>query len=297
MTFDAQVPTQLKKTQIWFGSIIIRPIDENSEINPISPSGRPLKEEAWDFIVPSPTLQPIQRMQVYSQQFWWRLLNTLHEDFPLVTRLFGYRDFNLTIGFPYITKYLPDHWSLSYLGSRLPRWIEEEYTAEDKPIVKDAINLDWAYTECFLTAHHPPLTSGTLPKQQDISRLLSKKARLQPHLRLFTMDYDLFGFREEFLKEDPDYWLTHEFPELKKDKRYHFVFFRNLKNNLQYEEVTPGEYQLLERFQRGSTIEKAIQWLENQSSELYSEAASNLHLWLQKWVVKQWLTLAKLNAE
>jgi hypothetical protein len=132
MTFDSKVPTLLKETQEWFGSIISRAIDGNSQMNPISPTGRPMREEAWDHIRPSPTLQPAQRIQIYNQQYWWRLVNTLQESFPLVTRLFGFHAFNFTIAMPFLLKYPPNDWTLNSLGDRLPRWIEEEYKADDR---------------------------------------------------------------------------------------------------------------------------------------------------------------------
>lgn len=293
MIFDVKVPEKLKCTQFWFASIIGRPIDLNSQMNPISPSGRPMKEEAKDYISPSPTLQSDQRIQIYNQQFWWRLLNTLHDAFPLVTRLFGYQEFNEKIGVPYIEKYLPNHWSLSYLGNRLAQWVEEEYDHEDKSLVRIAVRLDYAYNESFIAAHLCPMGASALSRQADISELLSKTAYLQPHLHLFALDYDLFSFRDVFLEEEPDYWLTHNFPEIKKEKPYHVVLFRDVNNNVVSDQLTSGEFRVLERFQKGSTIEEAIQWLEKQDKELQRETAEDLHNWVKKWMIKQWLTLEK----
>src|SRR4051812_44875922 len=109
MAFDAAVPTQLKRMQEWFASIITRPVDEESRINPLSPEGVPMEQEACRYITPSATLLPAQRIQIYNQQYWWRLLSIMHELYPLVTRLFGHRDFNQTIAIPYLVKYPPSH--------------------------------------------------------------------------------------------------------------------------------------------------------------------------------------------
>src|SRR5690606_39116743 len=125
----------LKELQYWFAEIISRPIDMDNKINPITPSGKPIEEEAAKYIIPSSTLTPGQRMEIYNQQFYWRLLDILHETFPLLARLFGYRDFNEKLGFPYISTHLPDHWSLNQLGKRLPRWIEQHYHYMDKELV------------------------------------------------------------------------------------------------------------------------------------------------------------------
>lgn len=174
MTYDTKVPIKLKKIQHWFGSIIGRPIDEDSRMNPLSPSGNPMELEAYDFIKPSPTLRPAQRIQIYNQQYWWRLINHMHESFPLVIRLFGYHDFNRTIAIPYLVSYPPTHWSLNQLGDKLPQWVEEEYQADDKQLVYDAVRVDWAFSHSFVAAELEPIHGANLPREGDPSSLLKK---------------------------------------------------------------------------------------------------------------------------
>ncbi len=291
MSFDPTAPAKLKKSQKWFASIITRPIDEDSRMNPISPVGELMEEESWDYILPSPTLRPAQRIELYNQQYWWRLLSILHETFPLLTRLFGYHDFNQTIAFPYLQKYPPTHWSLNELGVNLSSWITDNYHRSDKSLIKDAADIDWAYNRSFLAPENSPLTAN-LPNSDDISKLLECKLYLQPSVTLFSYPYDLFNFRLEFLTQEPEYWIENDFPELHKSQKW-IVLFRNFRNDLIWEEISESEYHLLLRFQKGDSIEDACQWLEEQKTELYTAAANNIHTWLQGWVVKKWLTMEK----
>lgn len=285
--YDAKIPTQLKKTQQWFGQIIGRPIDDDSRMNPLSPTGQPMEVEAADYIAPSPTLRPAQRIQLYNQQYWWRLLNTMQEAFPLVTRLFGFYDFNRVIAVPYLVKYPPRHWSLSLIGDRLALWAEENYTADDKTLLINAIKLDWAFNYCFIAPELPPISSEQLPN--DSSTLLKKKIYTQTHLHLFSFDADMFKFRVEFLKQPPDYWVEHDFPELKHDKMLFYVLFRTTTNDISWKEISEVEYHLLCLFHTGTTIEKACSWLEKQEASLCNIAMENLHLWFQEWTVRRWL--------
>lgn len=295
MTYDDKVPLSLKKTQQWFGSIIGRPIDEDSRICPITPSGNPIEEEAIEHIVPSPTLRPAQRIQIYNQQYWWRLLSTLHETFPFLMRLFGYYDFNRSIGFPYLTKYPPCDWSLSMLGKNLPQWVEEDYHANDKVLVLNASKIDWAYNYSFIAPQLTPITSDQIPSDEGVAALLTKKLTLQPSIHLFEMDCDIFPFRTEFLKHDPEYWVEHDFPKLNYNKKnYFFIVYRNLKNEISWNEISEGEYRLLGLFKKGTTIEKACHWLEKQDSALCEDALDSLHLWFQEWTMRGWLSLQAL---
>ncbi len=295
MTYDTTLPGNLKAAQEWFASIITRPIDVNSRMNPISPSGVPMEVEAPLLIAPSPTLKADERIQIYNQQYWWRLYTTMQESYPVLTRLFGYFDFNQAIASPYLVKYPPNHWALGKLGNRLLQWIEEDYTADDKELVYYSALVDGAYAESFLAPSYPPVDLATLPNPEDLSSLLDKTLHLQPHVHLFEMPYDVFLFRVDFLKHDPDYWVENDFPVLKhalEGEKDYFILYRAKTNDICIEKITRGEYLLLQRFITGCSIDVLCQWLEEQQDEkLCEEAGQKLQEWFQHWTSNQLLTL------
>lgn len=298
MTFDRTIPDALKKTQQWFGSIISRPIDMNSQMNPTSPSGIPMIEEALQYISPGPVLRSDQRIELYNQQYWWRLLSTMHEAFPFATRLFGYHDFNQLLSVPYLTKYPPRHWSLNLLGDRFPKWIQEDYHAPDKSLIYQVAQIDWAYGFSFCSEQHPALDFSNLPSPGDLSSITDKTLYLQSHIHLFMLDSNLFAARDEFLKQDPDFWIENDFPEVKrfdKEQKGYYVLFRDTRNNMGVETITRTEYELLKLFEKGASIDHACDWLERQDKKLHQEADSHLHLWFQQWIIRQWFTLIKLT--
>ncbi len=299
MNYDPNVPKELKEIQEWFAGIITQPIDDESHINPIAPSGKPIQEEAKKYIAPSPTLKSSERIELYNQQYWWRLLNTMQTTFPLITRLLGYHQFNDRIAIPFLQKYPSQHYSLSHLGERLPHWIKDEYQGEDKQLLIDSIAIDEAFNESFFAARQPPVTKNLSPEQA-----FSKKGRLQPHLFLFEMPYDLFSFRAEIQKKDPDFWSNHHFPNLEhalldngihfpklnQEQEYYFIIYRNLNNIVSWESISKAEYQLLQRFQNGSSIEEMCEWVSQNENTFLNDAQSNLQQWIQKWIARQWIT-------
>lgn len=288
LSFDPTLPEKLKKTQQWFGSIISRPIDMNSKMNPVAPSGRLMETEARQFIRPGPKLKSHQRIEIYNQQYWWRLLSTLQEMFPLVTRLFGSFNFNQTIGIPYLVKYPPDHWSLNFLGNNLPQWVSEKYCEKDKQFVLDATKLDFAFSDVFLKKGLVPLNEKLI-NSGDLSQLLEEKLILQPYVHIFSLPYDLFSFRQAMIKEeDSDFWIDHDFPPLEKGT-YSFVLFRNHANDIAFEPISEAEYLFLKRFQVGSSIDQACDYLETHHENLMENI--DLAKWFQKWTMRHWLSL------
>ncbi len=293
MKFDVKVPLELKKAQTWFGSIISRPIDVNSNMAPISPSGRPMEQEACDFINPSPTLRPAQRVQLYNQQYWWRLLKTMQDAYPTVTRLFGYYDFNESLAVPFLVKYCPNHWSLNNLGDRFPQWVKEDYTQDNHELVYNAACIDCGYNTSFFAPDEPPLAS---PQQleEGLESLFEVPLTFQKHISLYQFPYHLFQFRDQFLLQEPEYWVDNDFPVLQHaegQQKYSFVLFRDALNQIIYKQIDTIEYDLLKRFENGETLNGLCEWLEKQVTDetILTEAMSNLHIWLQRWIGFCWL--------
>jgi hypothetical protein len=280
-TTNPKVPSYLFSIQKWFASIITRPIDSDSQMIPISPSGRLMSEEAKEFISPSLKLLPDQRMQIYNQQYWWRLLSILHQNFPILTRLFGYTDFNLSIGMPFLTKYPSRHWSLSQLGDQLPTWLDEYYTAEDKALIVSTAEVDWAYQTIFFAP-----TPFFLPPSID---LISKKLSLQPHLKLFNLPFDIFSLRKALLKEEVEFWMESDFPVLLREKNYFFILYRTQNNLISYKELEEGQWTILQLISKGLTIEQACDELEKNGGIACDEAEASLELWIQEWINQKWL--------
>lgn len=288
MSFDVKVPASLREIQNWFGSIITRPIDENNRMMPLSPRGEPMEVEACRYIIPSSTLRPDERIQLYNQQYWWRLLRILHENFPLLTRLFGYYEFNMTIGFPYLVKYPSHTWTLNLLGDTLIRWIEEDYQGEDRKLLKDVWALDWAYNTAFFAEKKEPLNL----EKTNFEMLLECPLALQPYIYLFEFDQDLPSLRAVMLKESPDYWVENPFPEIEKGRKFYFILSRNIGNNLVMEALDKVEYLILKQIQTGSSIDAICEWLEHQEEEIRMQAEQQLQTWFHNWNARHWIVKA-----
>lgn len=292
MTYDTAVPTNLKNKQQWFAGIITQPMDEDSRIHPFAPSGNTIQGEAAQHIAPSPTLEPWQRIQIYNQQYWWRLIKILQNIYPMVVRLFGYEDFNKSIAVPYLVKYASIHWSIDHIGDRLPRWIEEEYHEEDKALVYDAICVDHSIDRTFTYSGHRPIGLTELPCEESLAKLLDRQIYLQPWVTLFELKYDLFRFRDKLLEEEVEHWLENDFPALPQEREfYHYAVYRDADLNVSWNQLSDAEYYVLSCFEGGNTIENACEWLEKQDHRLSDQAAAHIHFWFQEWTLRNWLTL------
>lgn len=245
---------QLVEIQNWFGKALSVPLDS------------PLSAEAATY------LKPAKGLEIYHKQYWWRLLNCLQENFPLLTRLYGYEGFNQKIGVPYLSKHPPDHWALCRLGQSLPDWFEQD-------LERDCAKIDAASQKAFWIKSYKPIDFSVLNENE----ILSKKITLQPHVHLFELGGDLFSFREILLQEEVSYWQSHPFPEIRVGQSY-FVLYRNPKNHVKWKELEREEHTLLTLFQKGSTIQEACDQLQAHEGGEWEL----LPLWFREWTFLKW---------
>ena len=281
-------PEELVTIQKWFASIITSRMTTDHEIQELSPRGNYIAEEAKDYVIPSHTLLPHERMQIYNQSYWARLLDVLEEIFPLVARLFGSHDFQQMLTIPYLLKYPVDTWDLNAIGSYFPTWIKENYVATDKRLVLYSAEIDWACQESFFAKDLPPLDIHKMG-QDELAGILQRKIRLQTNLHLFELPYNLLSYREAFLKEEVEYWIENDFPKLEKEKApYFLIVYRNAQHTVEWKEISQSEFLLLQLIRDGKTLEEACLELESMGGTLYDLAKMRLAFWIQEWFRLKW---------
>lgn len=272
-----KIPESLFDLQVWFAKLITAPI-EKSDAAHIPLFAPDLIGEIRKRIAPGPELTSEERLGIYQQQYWWRLLNISQEIFPSLVRLFDYEDFNRLIAEPYLLKHPPHDWFLSNLGADLPSWIERHYQASDALLVLHLSRLDLAYENLLFIDPLPFIG------EDQLSECGNRKLYLQPFVLLFEFDVDLFTFRKQLLEHPPSYWQTHDFPPLSKNgKKRYFALYRSTEKNLS-EEISLQFYILLTQFQKGASLLDLSALLEKYDGLLES---------FQLMATRGWLTLKK----
>jgi len=275
------IPPSLLNIQKWFGEIVARPLRELGDFQlPLYDSST--IEEIEQRMTPGPKLTAVQRIGIHNQQYWFRFYVLLQQSFPTLTRLFGYEGFNRLIAEPYLLRIPPRHWSLSLLGRKLPQWVADEYSDEDKPLIYQAALLDEAYERLFLARKMPRL----VPK--DFPEALEEVLYLQPYIACFEFSGNFFAFRKALLEKDPHYWEENDFPKIDGGKRYYVLYLSG--NGLIDREVTQNAFELLKAFEKGSTVANACSSLEENRA---FAAKTNISSWFHNWTKDGWLYLRK----
>lgn len=167
---------------------VMRPLTRDDAMQREWTDGSATTDVAEQFIKPNDRLDSFQRLEIYNQQYWWRLLGNFAEDFRGLRAVLGDAQFD-RLAVAYLDHCGSTSWTLRNLGSRLERFVRErpELTAPHTSLAIDMVRVEWARTVAFDEAEKPPL----LPEEiRDIPPQLLRLG-LQPYLVLLELRHPI----------------------------------------------------------------------------------------------------------
>lgn len=129
---------------------------------------------AEEIIKPSPQMDSAERLELYHRQYWYRLLDSIEEDFPVLARMLGQERF-WTLMEDYLVAFPSKSFTLRHLGERLPEFAAtwERASEIERPWLYGIVRLEYAHMEVYERAEYRPV----LPEELAVSELT-----LQPHV-------------------------------------------------------------------------------------------------------------------
>lgn len=109
---------ELERIQRWFHTAITRPAAMPDDLDEI--------------VLPSQALNPTERLSIYADMYFDRLIDILADEFPTVRHLLGTQNF-ATVAKEYVLSYPSTHYSLALLGKKFPRFLREEISEVEYP--------------------------------------------------------------------------------------------------------------------------------------------------------------------
>ncbi len=108
-------------------------------------------------------LSPAARLDIYANMYFYRIRDSLKEDFPAVLKCLGETGFHNLIT-SYLAKNPPTHFSLRYAGQYLPRFIRNSKEVQKYPFLAELARFEWDLLTSFDAVDNPPLVIEELKK-------------------------------------------------------------------------------------------------------------------------------------
>ncbi len=278
---------RLAELQRKFAADLMRPLGRNDEISP--------KVKAT-YIKPNSRLTSIERLEIYSRSYWYRLIDSMYEDFPGLQAIVGARAFDKLV-----RAYLADCPSRSFtlrdLGSQLHSWLgkNKSFAGKKADVALDMVALEWAHIEAWDAAEKQLLGPEDLLELGPNLRM-----GLQPHIRLLDLRYPVDDLRIEAashqdLHEDASNVALKPKARRKiavtrlKPKRI-FVAVHRMDGSVYYRRLDHDEFRILAALREGKTVGRALAMCVKQSSLAPEDLQKNLQKWFAAWAELGWLT-------
>jgi hypothetical protein len=281
----------LYQLQALMAAAIMRPLDDNG-MQKIWLDGSDANQYAAQFIKPNQKLNSFERLEIYNQQYWYRLLESLQDDFPGLNAILGHKRFEKLIT-AYLTSYPSRLYSLNHLGKNLPSFIkaEPQLTAPDLDLAYDMASFEWAEIKAFDASAKPILNTESL-KQIGPSEIV---LQTQPYLSILELKYAVDNFLLELNKEHnktvESNAITNRTVRFNKaanvKKRRTFVAVHRLNNIIYYKRLDKDQYFLLKSLQENKTIGEAcsslIKTKDNidDQEKLAGKIKNNFSTWME----------------
>ncbi len=275
---------------------IMQPLTSSDRIAPKTPEGRPMRVEVSEFITPNDRLTAIERLEIYSRSYWFRVLESLCDDFPGLRAVLGKRAFD-RLSRAYLGDCPSQSFTLRNLGSHLEDWLRRNprHAGSRQTLALDMVRLEWAHIEAFDGAAEKVLGP------EDLLELGPNfRAGLQPYIRLLTLEYPVDGLRIQVNHATAEHGaasnavlkqkhrnLVQRVTRLKRERIYLAV--HRMDFAVYYRRLAAEEYGLLNALRGGQPFGRAIQTGFKGSPVPSGEQLSMLEQWFAAWAELGWL--------
>jgi hypothetical protein len=260
---------------------LVEPIYGDSRIrSDLPPRGGAVSADflatARDLIAPSPTLSSTERLELYHRQYWYRLLDSLAEDFPVLRAFLGETDFWRVVEL-YLEKNPPRDKNLRYLGAGLADFIHTMHPPIPLAIqAEELARLEYTICELFETGDALPL---------EASELAHAHITLQPHVRLLAMRTAAHSF-----------WKTRKwrsFRSVHATPRFFIVVYRQ-HHHIQVEKIPKPAFEVLSALAKHHSLEGAMDAIACLPRHQQPDNAHSIQGWFQTWFERGWFQKAMI---
>ncbi|MBW8888316.1 MAG: putative DNA-binding domain-containing protein [Fibrobacteres bacterium] len=187
----------LAALQAWFGSAIANPLPKRYGENPLAVSSPGLAESAAERLRSKGDLGGFDRLGVYNEQYWFRLVTVMQSDYTAAIHLMGLQEFN-DWAVRYLQAHPPASPFLADLDAGFPGFLAAGYAGPLRDTVLQAIAYERALSKAFDAPDGATLAAAGLGPEA----LMAERLRLAPHVTPLHTDWDFAEYRGRCLADE-----------------------------------------------------------------------------------------------
>ncbi len=284
-------PATLDDIQRAIAQAVMRPLTRGEGM------GRASAGAAAAIIKPNDRLTSFERLQIYNQQYWWRILGNFSEDFPGLRAVLGERRFDW-LAVAYLESCGSTSWTMRNLGNRLESFLQAhpELTAPRERLALDMARVEWARTVAFDEEERPPVQAAKLAKAPPALLRLG----LQPYLTLLELAHPIDELLQKLRRRSEETASVSNavIPMRPRPRRalaatpsagpIHLAVHR-VEYSVYFKRLDPAAYRILVALREGIALEAACEQAFPADAPP-EQSAAQVQQWFAAWMKFGWLT-------
>lgn len=230
---------------------------------------------AHSIIASTGRLSPVERLEIYREQYWLRHTSSLIEDYPGLSSLLGQAAWEPLVE-AYLDAHPPTSFSLRDLGLALPELVETRSNLPHHALCCDMARLERAYLEVFDAPDVPPLDPAQLSKIPEHA-WPEARIELHPAARVLAVSYPVADLRRALR-------AGHALVVPARAPGHLLIFRRDLQ--LFHESLATFEGTLLAALARGEQLVPACEALQAAYPEAAEDIGSRVGAWFHSWAAR-----------
>lgn len=243
------------------------------------PADARVSARASELFAATGALSPVERLELYREQFWLRHTSSLVEDFPGVSGILGQRAWAPLVE-GYLATHPPRSFTLRDLGLKFPEYVEAQRTLAHHELCSNMARLELAYLEIFDAEDAAPVTPEALV---NIAESAWERVRIEfhPAVRLLKTAYPVAALRRQLIEAQPHA----ESPPLPAPEAQYLLLFRR-EMALFHEQISEGAHALLRALTRRVPLVPACREAQHEVPSQASSIQENVGAWFQAWAAR-----------
>ena len=286
----------LRAIQRAFAAGVTRPLTKSYAMQSKWKDGTSARKAVAAFVKPNDRLTSFDRLEIYNKQYWFRLLDSLYEDFPGLRALIGDDRFH-KLSIAYLMKYPSRTFSLRDLGDRMEKFLarEPKWMAPNPKLARDIVRLEWAHIVAFDGDALPPLEIDALLDGGDPAKL---RLGIQPYISFLACDYPVDDFMIKIRRRgEPQGEASNAVAErvarkaakkvkLPQSEKIWLAVHRS-ENSVYYKRLEPEAYLICTALQKGLPLQTACE-RAFRLRKMDPTFGATLQTWFAQWASFGW---------
>lgn len=260
---------ELQDLQAWFHTFVVEQGSPDNALAAAEEKAGLKPGSAEELILPSATLNPKERLQIYRSMYLLRMQEALEMDFPAVQARVGDELFTRLVA-DYVQSHPSQSYTLDHLGRNFSDFLDDIDAAGEGAFLSELARLEWALCMVAIAHDSPTLSMASLSDVPE-ENFLELSFETVPALSLLKFNHNVNEVYKAWCEDEPP-------PTVEESDTYIACWRQQLK--VWRMNLTEEAFEFLALLTQRVCLGEAL----DQIIDRFNTSEEKLFEWFQTWI-------------